>query len=297
MLDFHTPAISDKVWAKQLLSIAQNMSCDYAFGNIFIWHPVFNNEMTRYKDFLITKENYKNPSYCCPAGTGDLETVFTELLIDAEQRGQPFRMFGLAAECVKRLEEIFPNKFIFEPYRDGFDYIYLTENLISLAGSKYHSKRNHIASFEKANTWSFEIINEQNIEECKKMNAKWQNNNRDRNPLEIDNENRAINLAFENFFDLDFVGAIIRAEGEPVAFTLGEELNDITFCTHIEKAHSDIRGAYPMINREFAANALRQYKYVNREDDTGSIGLRKAKLSYKPAILLEKFTAVCRGQL
>jgi len=91
--------------------------------------------------------------------------------------------------------------------------------------------------------------------------------------------------------DLGFVGGLLRANGEVVAFTFGEEMNPEVFCTHIEKAYADVRGAYPMINREFAANALSQYKYINREDDTGSEGLRKAKLSYCPDILLEKYMA------
>ena len=107
----------------------------------------------------------------------------------------------------------------------------------------------------------------------------------------MDEELDAINISFENYFDLGFVGGLLRANGEVVAFTFGEEMNPEVFCTHIEKAYADVRGAYPMINREFAANALSQYKYINREDDTGSEGLRKAKLSYCPDILLEKYMA------
>ena len=82
-----------------------------------------------------------------------------------------------------------------------------------------------------------------------------------------------------------------------MAFTIGEKLNDITFCIHFEKAFVDVRGAYPIINREFAKNALSLYKYVNREDDTGSVGLRKAKMSYHPAIIFEKYKVSRRGEI
>ncbi len=86
------------------------------------------------------------------------------------------------------------------------------------------------------------------------------------------------------------VGGLIRSSGEVVAFTMGERLNKTTFCVHFEKALADVRGAYPMINREFVANCLKEYTYVNREEDVGDPGLRKAKLSYNPAILLEKYS-------
>ena len=297
MLDFHAPNLNDKLWAKELLSISQYMGCEYSFGNMLIWSPIYNTKITKYNNHLITKGGGKHPSYCCPAGNGDIKATFTELFNDAQQCGHPFKMFGLTAECVVELENLFPNKFIFEPYRDGFDYIYLTDDLINLTGQKYHGKRNHIAAFKKSNVWSFEIINENNIEDCIKMNNEWEQDNREKNPQEIDNELRAINLAFKYYFDLDFTGALIRVDGKPVAFTIGEKLNNETFCTHIEKAYAEIRGAYPMINREFAANALSGYKYINREDDTGSEGLRKAKLSYGPTIILEKYSAVCRGEL
>ncbi len=295
MLDFHSPSLQDKKWAKELLSFSQYMGCEYSFGNMLIWSPIFNTKITRYKEFLITKGGGNVPSYCCPAGRGDIKSTVTELITDARQYGHPFKMFGLTAKCVDIYNELFPNKFIFEPYREGFDYIYSTEDLINLDGKKYHGKRNHIAAFKKNNLWSYEIITEDNIDECILMNNEWELDNREKNPKDIDEELSAINQAFKNYFSLDFTGALIRVDGKPVAFTIGEKLNNETFCTHIEKAYSEIRGAYPMINREFAANALRGYKYINREEDAGSEGLRKAKLSYNPVILLEKYTAVCRG--
>jgi hypothetical protein len=127
------------------------------------------------------------------------------------------------------------------------------------------------------------------------MNKIWLEKNRDKNPEAIDNEYLAIKSGFDYYNELGLTGALLRVNGEVIAFTMGERLNDETFCTHFEKAYSEIRGAYPMINREFAFNALSEYKYINREEDTGSEGLRKAKMSYYPEILLEKFRAIYRG--
>lgn len=99
----------------------------------------------------------------------------------------------------------------------------------------------------------------------------------------------AVRNCFENFLALGLRGGLLRVDGRVVAYTMGLPLNSDTFIVHIEKAFSDVAGAYPMINREFAAHNCADFKYVNREDDVGDEGLRRAKLSYKPAILLEKF--------
>ena len=84
------------------------------------------------------------------------------------------------------------------------------------------------------------------------------------------------------------VGAAFGVDGEVIAFSLGEKLNPDTFVVHIEKAFADIQGAYPMINQQFVANEAQEFAYINREEDTGSEGLRKAKLSYRPIFLVNK---------
>ena len=88
--------------------------------------------------------------------------------------------------------------------------------------------------------------------------------------------------------ELELIGGILRVEGEVVAFTIGEPISDDTFVVHIEKAYAEIQGAYPMINQQFVEHECLKYKYVNREEDTGAEGLRKAKLSYQPVFLVEK---------
>ena len=104
-------------------------------------------------------------------------------------------------------------------------------------------------------------------------------------------ESEAVKLALENFGKLELTGGLIRTEGKVVAFSVGDRLNDSTFLVHIEKAFSDINGAYPIINREFVRHNCLDFKYVNREDDAADEGLRRAKLSYHPYEIIKKYTA------
>ena len=88
--------------------------------------------------------------------------------------------------------------------------------------------------------------------------------------------------------ELGLKGGVLKDEGRIVAFTVGEPLCEDTFVVHIEKAFPDVEGAYPMINQQFVQHECMEYQYVNREEDTGAEGLRKAKLSYRPVFLVEK---------
>lgn len=297
MLTFQSPRIEDKNWVKELFSYSQFQGCEYTFGNLYIWNPIYSSKITRFNDFFISKSTGSKPSYVFPAGRGDLKKVIEAMLDDAHGSGHPFRLHGVTKKAQAALEEILPGAFEYQPYRDGFDYIYNTQDLISLSGRKYHGKRNHIAYFQKTYDWHYEPITTANISDCMRMNAEWEQENLSKNPEGISEELAAIHRAFDHYFELGFIGGMVRADGRVVAYTVGEELTDNTFCTHIEKAFADVRGAYPIINREFAANALGKYAFVNREEDMGEEGLRKAKLSYYPAILLEKQEAIYRGDL
>lgn len=296
MLEFRKPELSDKEWVNNVMEHSGDMACEYCFGNLYMWSGVYDNTIVNYNGLFIARDGNDEVMYIYPCGEGDKKAAVTELIAHSEKYDNvPLKMYCLTPSKVRELEEMMPGKFDFVPMRDYFDYIYLTDDLINLAGRKYHSKRNHLSYFKNNFDWSFEEINDKNLSECFSMNEKWEQLNSEKNPEEIGNELVAINRAFDNFDYLNLKGGLLRADGEIVAYTMGEELNSKTFCTHIEKAYSDIRGAYPAINREFAFNMLSSYEYINREDDTGSEGLRKAKLSYNPAILLPKYRAVYKG--
>jgi len=295
MREFREPQILDKQRIEEILSQTRQTTCEFCFGNIFMWSPIYGTEISMCKHFFVCRSTDAKPSYSIPKGDGDFTQCIESLREEANSQGNNLELYAISEGEKDMLEQLLPGKFKFIERRDNFDYVYLVEELAALSGKKFHSKRNHIASFEKSYDWSYEEINRDNINECIEMNHKWEIENSEKNPDGMSKEEIAIIRAFDNYEQLGLKGGLIRANGDVVAYTVGERLNDNTFCTHVEKAFADIRGAYAIINREFAKNSLREYEFVNREEDLGIEGLRKAKLSYNPVMLVKKYRAVFEG--
>ena len=292
MIEFRAPRIGDREWVSALMQSTGRESCEYCFGNLFIWSPSYDTKIVRIDDWFVSRSGAEDGMYCFPMGHGDLRAVVDALLEDSRERGGQLRFYGVTEPDKLALEQAMPGKFRFEEDRDFFDYIYEREALSALPGKKYHGKRNHIAAFERAGDWQYEPITADNLAECVEMDRLWKEKNIDKNPMELERENDALQRAFRYYEPLGLVGALLRQGGRVVAFTIGEAMGTHMFCTHFEKAFSDVRGAYPMINREFAARTITAYPLVNREEDAGDEGLRKAKLSYHPFKLLTKYEAV-----
>ena len=164
------------------------------------------------------------------------------------------------------------------------------EKLASLKGRKYHSKKNHFNSFKNNCDFIYEEINEKNISECINFAKEWY----EANELEtaLLKEQKVLNCAFENYFKLNLIGALIKINEKVVAFCIGEKMyKENIFCTHFEKASFDFQKAYTAINKLFSEFTINNFEFVNREDDAGNEGLRKAKLSYYPEFILEKYYA------
>ena len=294
MLEFKKPEITDKQWVNDCLVHANSMNCEYTFGNLFIWSSAYSTEICRYKDFLICKWNDDGTTtYSLPLGEGDFTDAVDAIIDYAKSNGETPVIYGITEGYLGLMQEAFTGKFTYKYDEDNNDYIYSTEKMASLSGKKYHGKRNHITNFKKNNPdWSFEKISKDNIDECLALHSKWIEN-KDPDDEDYSWEFEAVKKAFEYFDELDMVGGLIRVNGEVIAYTLGEpQMNGHCFVSHFEKAPADMIGAYPIINQEFTKNCLMQYEYVNREEDLGIEGLRKAKQSYHPEIWLEKCTAI-----
>lgn len=292
MTELHKVRLEDKEWIDKILADVPFFTCEYPFGNIFSYSAKMLIEVAEVEGCLITKCTQGDSiMYCCPLGKGDMKKAVEFILSDAEKDGREFEMFGISPDSAEFLTEEFAGVFDISLSRDTFDYIYLGEDLINLSGKKYQPKRNHISFFMRNNNWSYERITAENIPECLEMSKVWLEGALEEYKADLEAELKIIERVFDNYEQLGYVGGLLRADGKVIAYTMGEKMTDEMFCVHIEKAFSDIRGAYPMINQQFVKNELSQYKYINREDDTGAENLRKAKLSYYPAILAEKYEA------
>ncbi len=293
MLEFRKIELSDREWVEALMEKSNQRGCEYTFSNNFIYRKIYQIEIGRMDDYYLARSMRPagGPSYLFPCGSGDLRPVIEALMEESRRMGVPFRMHGATKETAAQLEALFPGKFVFEEMRDSFDYIYESEALITLSGKKLHAKRNFINRFktEHEGDWSYEPISMQNLDECWEMNTKWCEQMGCGEDPALMEEACAVRNCFNNFTALGLSGGLLRAGGRIVAFTMGRPVCADTFVVHIEKAFASVPGAYPMINQQFVSHRCADFKYINRENDEGDEGLRKAKLSYKPAILLEKY--------
>ncbi|AET68370.1 hypothetical protein Desor_2836 [Desulfosporosinus orientis DSM 765] len=295
MIEFKEVNIEDKKWMDPLLVTADMRGCHQNFTNIFSWSKIYNYRVAQVENFLVVKGIMNDLHYYFyPAGSGDIKPVFKALQEDASSCGHEFALAGVSLDNMAEMKRVFPDHFEYKEMRDSFDYIYSLDKLVNLSGNKLHSKRNHVNRFIKSNTnWSFEQISSENIAECWEMNLEWCKIHSEPGD-EIAKECCAVRRCFENFQALGLEGGLIRLEGKVIAYTMGERLNSDTYVIHIEKAFGEVPGAYQIINHEFAVFIQNNYPeliYVNREEDMGFEGLRKAKESYHPEFLEEKYLA------
>lgn len=285
---FKKVEISDRAWVQEILKNCTCPSLEYNFTTLFIWGDIYNTKIREYKGNLLVKSGDKN-SFLFPAGS-DVKSAVDFIL---ENSVGKVKFFGVCESGVEFLKKHYPSKFEFSENRDMSDYIYTKESLAELKGKKLSSKRNHINRFVENNPdWSFEKINEENIELVKKMHDEWRDTMDMEEKSGLYEEGVAVKKALEYYNELELSGGLIKANGRVIAFSIGDRLNDKCFLVHIEKAFHDIQGAYPMINKQFVINCCSDYELINREEDAGNEGLRKAKLSYNPYIILKKYNAM-----
>lgn len=286
---FKKPEIEDQPLIEPYFHAVKELGCEMTFSSLFLWSGHYRVQFAVVDDMLVLRAGEAPDfSFAYPIGIHDPKPVIETLRNYCREHGFVFRMHGLTNDKRADLEQAFPGEFEFVSDRDSADYIYLSEDLISLKGKKYHGKRNHINRFKEENNWSYEPITRENMDECVELALEWcrQNGCADDGRLA---EICVIKNSFRYFEQLKLVGGILRVDGKVVAFTIGEAVNEDVFVVHIEKAYAEINGAYPAINQEFVKHEASQYRYINREEDLGMEGLRKAKMSYRPVILLERY--------
>ncbi len=289
MLEFkHISATDFERYNKYRKNDMTNAS-EGVFMTMFIWNEYYNLSVAENGEFLFLRFDIKEkePSYFFPIGEGNLKSAIDELSAYAKNRGERLVFRLVSKENAQKLNTLYENRFSYKESRDSYDYIYLAEKMISLSGKKLHSKRNHLNYFlENYNYEYIPVLEESLLNECAEKADKWiRAKEKNKNSFEAG----AMQRYFENFFAFKQKGAVIKIDGEIVAMSFGEQLNDDTALIQIELADENFRGAYQAINKLFCENEWSNIKYVNREEDMGIEGLRRAKQSYQPEFLVEKY--------
>jgi hypothetical protein len=289
--EFKSVQLQDRDFIGGVLRKYQPQTSEWNFTNLFIWQSHYRLQWTMFKDWLVVLgHGPNNDTYAFqPVGPASREEV-TRMLLKWlwQEKGKRSARIERADQRLVSEVEGAPDFFV-EAVRDQFDYVYRSEDLIKLAGRKYHAKRNHINKFRRLHPFTYAPIANEHLKPCLELADSWCEWRRCEEDLNLVGEWDAVREALTNFEALKIVGGVILIEDQVKAFALGELLNNDVAIVHIEKADPDIPGLYAVINQQFCENCWPDVLYVNREQDLGEPGLRKAKLSYYPDHLEEKF--------
>ena len=298
MIEFKDIRIEDKERYELALSKSGKRGCEMSFANLFLWGK---QEIAIVGDIVALRGTFSSTIYPFPLGEGDKSSVIAEIIQDAKEKNIPLIITSIYGKEKDFLEELYPSAFEFKSNRDSFDYVYDINDLADLLGKKYHKKRTHINRFKNEHpNFKVEPFTEDNIIGIKEFVYGWyENKENDENADDFNYEKVVFERAINNFRGLGLEGLALVDNGEVLAVTFGSKMNEDTFDVHFEKARADVDGAYTAINFEFANYIRKKYpeiRYLDREEDMGLEGLRKAKTSYYPHHLVEKYTAKLKNQ-
>ena len=295
MIDFHRIQLEDKQAYEAILEGCPTRGCEYSFSNLYLWG---RQEIAFLYGCALFFAHYQGMSvYPYPIGPGDKKAALEAILEDAAERGIPCRLRGMTREDHQELEALLPGRFYCREDRDGSDYVYTVEALADLRGRKLQRKRNHVNRFRAVHPdYTVEPLTRENLPLAQQLVEDWYIHRLETVGGDYMLEQIAMERAFTHFEQLGMEGLLLRCDGEVAAMTMGSRLSPDTRDVHLDKAREDIDGAYAAINSEFARYVRLSHpeiQYLDREEDMGLEGLRKAKLSYQPHHLVEK----CRAYL
>lgn len=292
MIQFEPINLSNKERYNSYLLSCGERGCEYNLSNLYLWGRqrtvFFPNGLAFFSHF--TKRNV----YLFPLYRDNPQEILDAIIADARERGILCSLTSLCKEDCELLEKLYPGQFAFHIDRDAFDYVYAIGDLADLKGRKFQKKRNHLNKFKQTHPdYTVEPITEENTQEALDMLDTWYARYAEANPMEdITMEKVAMLKAMRCREALGMEGIVLRHDGKILALTMGCPIAEHTFDVQFEKAVDET--AYAAINWLFANYLRDKYPdllWLNREDDLGLEGLRKAKLSYNPDHMVEKWWA------
>ena len=278
----------DKTLLEALFKEMQPQISELTFTNLYAWNEAEPVQLSRHNETaLLQRRRIRDgKNVLLPPLTNEpIPTVLETLRKAAAENGSGLLLYGIDSKQAGQLSA----RYRVEPDRDNWDYVYLSSDLADLPGDKYHSKRNFITRCLADHKCEYAKLDASVVNDCLQLQTEWCNLRQCASEPSLEAENKAIKAIFERYPRLNVFGGAVYVDGKLEAFTLAEPLNNDTAVIHFEKANPQITGLYQLINQWFCQNTLRTFTYVNREQDLGILGLRKAKLSYRPHHMIEKY--------
>ena len=288
ILHFHQLTLSDREAVQAVTLNAGRRNCNYTFANLVGWQFWYYTEVCVLDNAVVLRYTHEGERAYMVCTSKDISKELLEALLDDSQGN--LTIIGLEDEqAIQLLTSNCQLLTKIEPVRNQYDYIYRRIDLANLHGSHLNAKRNHIHRFRAEHPdFEYRQLTPELFDECRRLTEIWhEEKNENQNEKEtIEAEHRVMETIFTNWDALGMIGGSIFVDGQMVAFTYGAAVTNDTIDICVEKADRRIEGAFAIINQQFAEHLPEQFIYLNREEDMGIPGLRQAKLSYHPEILL-----------
>lgn len=299
-MNFETVKLEHQKIVKPYLYRYGENSCQHSFAAMFCMAEKYGDSVCEKDGWLFVHRagisSMHERAYLFPMGdTSDedgLKRAIELIIADAEKYGATVRFETVTEGAKDAITRLFPNRFSVTALRDYSEYLYTYEKLATLSGHEMSPKRYDINNFCRTykDRVLIEQISERHFEEIRSFQREWLNNRLcGEEDVQLELENHAIMLGLSNFFELGLSGIVIYIDGEMCGYAYGSPLSENCYDVMIEKGDRRIADIYKVLNRDLVRVCCGNYRYINREEDVGVEGLRKAKLSYKPDLLLSKY--------
>ena len=299
MIELQEITIDKKDLITNYLKRKCSQNSEFTFTNLFMWRKSYDIRYAIIDDMLCIMPQHKGGprsatfpiGFINPDGTEkDIKPFIEKVLLHFKETGETPLIRLYDDYTVKKLTEAFPNKFLITEDVNYFDYVYSVSDLTNLPGKKFHTKKNHVNKFKKTYNWEYCPLTSENVSECLSLFEKWYDN-KEGEEFAVSEEKEAVLELFNNWDSLDIKGGCIRVEGQMTAFSVGEPLCNKMAVIHLEHADTNYNGSFEIMNQQFLENEWQDFEYVNREEDMGIPGMRRAKESYRPVFQVKKYVA------
>lgn len=294
MIDFRRITLEDKPLYDAALASEGERGCEFSFANLYLWGR--QSIALVDESILIFSQFDRRSIYPYPLGRHDVHSAFDAIIADSRERGIACRISGITEAAKETLERFYPGRFRYHCDDGSFDYVYSIDDLADLPGKRFDGKRNHLRRFRDAFPDCATVpITDENTSEALAFLDEWYEERLSKNPdSDFHMERAALTKALRDREALQLIGLMLKGGDRVLALTMASRLTEDTLDVHFEKARTDVQGAYAAINCAFARYVREtrpEIRFLNREEDMGLEGLRRAKRSYHPRHMIKKYWA------